>query len=78
MQTDWLLGKNRLDKSYQLVKVVIMKLIGRKVAITKPIEEADDQSNRCERAKAAIRKMRQGVTLGDEISVKELIEEGRR
>lgn len=51
---------------------------GKKIAIIKPISEADDASNRVECAKKAIRELRRGVTLGDELSIKQLTEEGRR
>jgi len=58
-------ARNNLKQKYQSI-------------MTKLNHNADEQANRFQQAKAAIRKMRKGVTLGKGLNAKKLIEEGRR
>ena len=59
-------------------KSVVISRHGREIAILKPYPLIDDNQHRVAKAIQAIRTMRKGVTLGDDLSIKELIEEGRR
>lgn len=57
---------------------IIVTRHGQKVAIIKPIEKEESEENQRQRAIDAIRKLRKGVTLGKDLAIKDLINEGRR
>ena len=59
-------------------EVIIITRHGREVAVIKAVQEENHYENRHERAIAAIRQLRIGVKLGDDIHIKDLVEEGRR
>ena len=63
-----------LDVIEEQGESIVITRHGRRVAIIIPISEADPITQAIE----SIRKNRHGVTLGKKLSIKSLIEEGRR
>lgn len=59
-------------------KSIVITRHGREIAILKPYGQDLDNHNRVTKAIQAIRTMRKKVTLGDDLTIKSLIEEGRR
>ena len=57
---------------------VVITRHGREIAIIKPYGEIEDSQDRVANAIQAIRTLRKKVTLGENLSIKDLIEEGRR
>ena len=69
---------SKILKEVEQGNQVIITRHGREVAIIKPISDEGQPVNRQQRALNALRKMRRGVTLGDDLSIKDLIDSGRR
>ncbi len=57
---------------------IIVTRHGKQVAIIKPIGDTQDKLSRQQRARAAIKRLRKGTTLGKDLSLKSMVEEGRR
>lgn len=59
-------------------KAVVITRHGREIAIIRPYGAVEDSQDRVTKAIQAIRTMRKNVTLGADLSIKDLINEGRR
>lgn len=69
---------SQLLKQVEHGDTIVITRHGTPVAVIKPIHDDAEQHDQHTRAKAAIKQMRQGVTLGAKLTVRDLINEGRR
>ena len=69
---------SKILKDVEQGKTIFITRHGRKIALIIPFTETEEFVNRFEIAKDSLRKMRRGVTLGSNLTIKQLIDEERQ